>query len=89
MSKRTEAGWRIIALLWAWTLGGLLAGVVSFLGLILGVVDIILQLVLGTDAISRTGFTMTAISESLMWWADLNVFAFTGKGGGFEWLPSL
>jgi len=89
MSKRTEALWRAVALLWAWTIGGLIAGVVMFIGAILGIVDIILQLVLGSDAISRTGMSMTAVAESVMWWADVHVYAFTGKGDGFNWIPSL
>ena len=88
MSKRTEAGWRLVALIWTWTVGGFIATLIAFAGLILGLVDIILQLITGWDIISESGMTFNAIAGSLQWFVDIHIFAFTGQRG-FQWLPSL
>lgn len=87
MGKRADGGWRLIAFLYAWTIGGFIAGMVMLLGTILGLLDAILQLITGWEIISQSGMTFSAVSGTVQWWADLNTYAFTG-GGDMTWIPS-
>lgn len=88
MTKRTEALWRIIAFLWSWTGGTLIAFVVMTIGLIISAVDIVIQLILGSEGINRNGMMMGVVEDTTRWYADIHVFAFTGKGQ-FTWFPSI
>lgn len=88
MENRSNAVWRIIMLLWAWTIGGLIAGVIMVVGLIWGVVDILWQLILGTEGLMSDSRPAQFVSGSLHWFAEVHAYAFTGNGS-VNFLPSI
>lgn len=87
MSKRKDAIVRVWAFIWVNTFGWLLAMVVTTLGFIWGIVDVIWQLILGSDGLSASSTPAGWISDSLEWLVGQEIYAFTGANS-FQWIPS-
>lgn len=85
MSKRMEALWRIAAFLWS-LVAGFVAGIVLFVGMFVGAIDVAWQLLLGSDGLSESSWTMDFLRRVAMWPVNLTVFAITGSGE-MQWLP--
>jgi len=85
MSKRMDALWRVAAFLWSFV-AALVASVVVIVGMLWGAVDVLWQLVLGSDGLSSSSTPAMLVRGVIMWPARLQVYAFTGAGE-MLWLP--
>lgn len=85
MGKRVDALWRIVAFVWAWV-ASFIAGFVSIIGLIWGLIDVVWQLIIGTDGLSASSRPAMFVKRVLMWPVNLHIYAFTGSGS-FQLLP--
>lgn len=79
--NRRDALERVAALVWAWTVGGVIALLVLVFGLIIGTIDILWQLVTDGDGIAPDSSMSVIIAATLNWYTDLHIYAFTGQGG--------
>lgn len=86
-SKRVDALVRVWALLWAYVVGSIIAGVVFIVGLIWMLVDVVWQLIAGSDGLSATSMPAQWVQATFMWIAGQTNYALTGSGE-FMWLPS-
>lgn len=89
MGKRTEVLWRLFAVLWAWTVGALVMTIATPVGMVFGVLDLLWQLIAGSEGLSDSNIGFRIFVGSLMWIQGLMVFGFTGGGDGFQWVPSI
>lgn len=87
MAKRTDALWRIWAFIWAFP-ASFLASIVSVIGLLWGIVDVLWQLVSGRDGLSASSGPAGIVKATLLWPTELMIYAFTGDGG-MMWLPDI
>lgn len=85
MASARTIFWRIIALVWAWSIGALIGAVVMIVGTLYAILDIIL-LALGSSG-KRTPLS-GPVKRTLMWWFQLHKYAF-GFADGFELLPDV
>ena len=86
MAYRMKALWRILALIWAYTGGAIIASVAILLGLVLMVFDVLWQLILGREGLTADGMAFGFVKESLMWFWGQTLFFLIGDGS-FELLP--
>ncbi|MFW5938321.1 MAG: hypothetical protein ACOCSN_05185 [Halanaeroarchaeum sp.] len=87
MGKRVDALWWIWAFIWVNTFGYLLALVVVTVGFVWGLVDVLWQLIVGTDGLSASSTPAGWVQSSLTWLVEQEIYAFTGAND-FAWLPS-
>lgn len=87
MGMRMDALWRILAFLWAYTVGGIVATIAVIIGIVWGLVDVTWQLITGRDGLSSSSRPAEIVRESIWWPIRLTVYSLTGKGE-MEWLPS-
>ena len=87
MGMRVDALKRILSLLWVYTIGGLITTVVFAVGLLWMLVDIIWQLIVGSDGLSATSMPSQWVKGTFMWIAGQTNYALTGSGD-LELLPS-
>lgn len=80
MGMRVDALLRVVALLWVYTVGALISTVVFFVGLLWMVVDVIWQLIAGTDGLSSTSTPASWVKGTFMWIAGQTNYALTGSG---------
>jgi len=86
MSKRTEALWRIWAFVWQGTIGYLALIVMGTIAFVFGVIDVLWQLLAGSDGLSESGTVGSHIGEAFSWSVGQTVYALTGGGdGSFRW----
>ena len=83
---RKQALWRLLAAIWAYTVGAVIAFVVGFVGIIWGIIDVVLELFFNRDALSSSSTPATLLNGAIEWQMEMQMFIFTGKGE-FEWLP--
>lgn len=84
-SKRTEALWRIVAFLWSLVA----AFIVQFLGilaLLYGAIDVLWQLVTGSEGLPAGDGIGSFLSDLLYWPVDNLAYAAFGDGE-LNWLP--
>lgn len=81
-------GWRLFALIYAWTIGALIGLVIIIAATLYAVVDLANAL-LGNSTFWNEFTLFMAISESLSWQADLHRYAFLGDGPGFDPAPDV
>ena len=86
MGKRGDALWRIAALIDQAVLGYILAFIVGIVGLVWMVVDILWQLIAGSDGLSSSSTPAMWVDRFFSWSYEQTVFAITGKGS-FQLLP--
>lgn len=86
MAGRMEALERIWAFIWVNTAGYLIAIVASILGLVLGTLDVFLQLLTGWEVLSSRGLGLGFVGRAFSWVSELLVFSLTGQGS-FSWWP--
>lgn len=87
MSKRMDAIWRVIALLWVGLIGyigGTIFGIIAIIWMIL---DVLWQFIAGSDGLSSSGTVGSWLRGYIGWTADMSAYAITGAGS-FDWLPS-
>ena len=87
MGMRVDALKRVLALVWVYTIGGLIATVVFFIGLVWMLIDVIWQLIVGSDGLSQTSMPAQWVKGTFMWVAGQTNYALTGSGD-LELLPS-
>ena len=80
MGMRVDALLRVVALLWVYTVGALIASVVGFIGLLWMLVDVIWQLITGSDGLSSTSTPANWVKGTFMWIAGQTNYALTGSG---------
>lgn len=85
MGMRMDALWRIVAFVWAWV-ASFVAGFVSIIGLIWGLIDVVWQLIIGTDGLSSGSRPARFVIRVIRWPVNLHVYAYTGRGS-FQLLP--
>lgn len=88
MASRTNAVWRIVALIWAWTLGSVLFTVIVTVGFAVAALDLLWTLITGREGFSPSGSVLGYVGNTWEWYADLHVYGFTGKGS-MKWVPSM
>ncbi|RLM32617.1 hypothetical protein [Haloarcula sp. Atlit-120R] len=84
---RADALWRVWAFIWAIP-ASFVASIVSIVGLVWGIVDVLWQLIFGTDGLSSSSRPAGIVKGVLLWPVDLTIYAFTGDGG-MMWLPDV
>ncbi|UTF52752.1 hypothetical protein [Natronosalvus rutilus] len=82
MSMRKQAIVRLWALIWQFTVGYVLTIVVMIVGNIWMVIDLLWQLLLGSEGLSSGSSVGSYIESFWMWSAGQTVFAMTGGGDG-------
>ena len=88
MAQRSQALWRVLAFLYAITVAAFVSGVVTTIGIIWGVVDVLWQLITGRDDLKEDSTPARVVSGTLMWNVNMLIFATTGGGAGrLEWTP--
>lgn len=87
MSQRGESLVRIWAFLWSFTFAALISGLITIVGFIWAIFDILWQLISGRNDLSESSTPARVIRATLLWNVGLMVYAMTGSGE-FEWLPS-
>jgi len=80
MGMRVDALLRVVALLWVYTVGALIASVVGFIGLLWMLVDVVWQLITGSDGLSSTSTPANWVKGTFMWIAGQTNYALTGSG---------
>ena len=85
--QRGQALWRILAFFYGATITTLLTAVVTVVGLIWGIIDILWQLVTNRNDLGETSTPARVVEGVLMWNVRLLVYSLTGAGR-FEWLPT-
>lgn len=86
MGKRRDALLRVWTLLYQATVGYLAALVIGVIALVWMVVDVIWQLIFGSDGLSSSSMLAMQVSDSFEWAAGQTVYAVTGGGDGeFRW----
>lgn len=85
MSKRMDALWRVVAFVWSLVAAFIVQFILLF-AMLWGAIDVLWQLIVGSDGLSSTSTLGSFINDSLYWPVDNMVYAFTGSGG-LEWLP--
>jgi hypothetical protein len=85
---RKDALMRVFALLYAWFIAALIAGLVAIAGLIWMVIDVLWQFLVNSEGLSENGRAADIVASALEWNMELNVYALTGKKE-FMWLPDL
>lgn len=79
---------RLFAVLWAWTVGMLVLTVAMPIGMVFGVIDLLWQLLAGTEGISDGNIGFRVFTGSLKWVQELMMFGIAGSGE-FQLLPSI
>lgn len=87
MGMRVDALKRVFSLLWVYTVGGLITTVVFFIGLLWMIVDVVWQLIVGSDGLSATSMPAQWVKGTFMWIAGQTNYALTGSGS-LKLLPS-
>jgi len=87
MGQRKDALWRIVAFVWSYV-AALVASVVLLVGIVWGAIDVLWQLVFGSDGLSASSTPAMLVRSTLLWPVDLMIYAFTGAGE-MQWLPDL
>lgn len=82
MSQRMQALGRLWTALWQLTVGWLITVIVTSLGTIWAIVDIIWQLVSGRNDLSESSAPAMVVGDTLRWNATQMTYAFTGGGDG-------
>ncbi len=83
---RAQALWRIIALVWQATVGYIVVVLVSLLAVVWMLLDIVWQLVAGSEGLDENGRAGMLVSSAFKWAYGQTVFALTGGGDGwFRW----
>ncbi|WP_153952738.1 hypothetical protein [Halosegnis longus] len=80
---RAQALWRIIALVWQATVGYIVVVLVGLVALVWMLLDIIWQLLLGSEGLDEDGRAGMLVSSAFSWAIGQTIFALTG--GGDEW----
>ncbi len=86
MSKRIEALWRLWTLVWQATVGGVLNFVVGILALVWAIVDLLWQLIAGSDGLPADSTPGQWVSRTLSWTTQQTIYVITGAGDG-QWRP--
>lgn len=81
-------GWRLFAIVYAWTIGLLIGLAIIVAATIYAVVDIVNALA-GNGTFWQEFTLFLAISESLKWQYNLHQYAFLGAGPGFDPAPDV
>ena len=85
MAKRMDAVWRILAFLWAFV-AAFVVSLVAIVAIVWGAIDVLWQLVLGSDGLSSSSSPARLIRRTIMWPVNLQLYAFLGEGS-FQLLP--
>lgn len=88
MGRMDSLGWRIFAILYAWTIGLVIGLAIITAATLFAVVDIVNALAGNTTFYQELTLTI-ALSKSIKWWANLHRFAFLGTGPGFDPAPDV
>lgn len=88
--QRLQALWRIVALVWAATVGSVLFAIIVVAAVIWGVLDLFMQLVFNSNILSERSRPAFVIINTWKWWAGQWTYAFTGGGpdGRTKLLPN-
>lgn len=90
MGQRMDAGERVITLVYQWIIGLWVAGIVTIVGMIWMVIDVLWQAILGTEGLSSSSRPAQVVAGVLQWTGGQFLYALTGGGdGGFRLLPSV
>jgi len=87
MGMRVDALKRVFSLLWVYTVGGVITTVVFVIGLLWMLVDVVWQLIVGSDGLSATSTPAQWVKGTFMWVAGQTNYALTGSGN-LKLLPS-
>jgi len=86
MGKRTDALVRVWTLLYQSFIGYLLLSVVGIVALVWMIVDVIWQLIVGSDGLSAGSGLAMQVEMAFDWSVNQTVYALTGGGdGSFRW----
>lgn len=78
---------RIWALIWQATVGYVATIVIGLIAFVWAIVDLLWQLVLGSDGLDSSSTTATHIGDAFRWSVGQTLFTITGGGDGeFRWL---
>ena len=80
MAYRKKALWRLAAFIWMMTVGWLVLIVISTVALVWGLIDVVWQLVVGTNGLSASSRPAMIVKDTYQWQADQMSFATTGDG---------
>lgn len=84
MSKRMDALWRVAAFIWS-VPAGIVSSFAMIVGLLWGIVDVVWQLILGSDGLSASSMPAKWVKRLIMWPVNLTVYAITGSGDFQLW----
>ncbi len=84
MSMRMQALGRIWALLWQAVIGYVLAIVIGVVATVWMVIDVLWQLILGSDGLSKDATPAKWVKRTLEWSMGQTLYSITGGGDG-EW----
>lgn len=86
MSKRTDALWRVWALIWQTLMGYIVSIVIGIVAIVWMLIDIIWQLIAGSDGLDSNSTIATHVGDAVRWSAGQTIYAVTGGGDGeFRW----
>lgn len=85
---RMDALVRVWAFIWAWTVGSIVITVVTIIGLLWGIIDVLWQFIINSEGLSEGSRAAEIVTDTLQWGIDLVVYALTGKRE-FMWFPPL
>lgn len=90
MGQRSEAVWRVLAAIYAFTIASIISTIVLIVGIIWGIVDVLWQLISGRNDLSEDSTPAMVVGGTLRWNVEMLIFALTGGGPGrLEWLPDV
>ncbi|SDJ33060.1 hypothetical protein SAMN05216226_102160 [Halovenus aranensis] len=88
MAQRSQALWRILALLYGMTIAAFISGIVTLVGFIWMLVDIPWQLITGRNDLSEDSGPASLVSTTILWNTEMLIFSLTGGGPKrLVWLP--
>jgi|GEM_PF-967184 len=89
MSQRSQAVWRVLAFLYAITVGAFVTGIVTMVAMIWGLIDVVWQFLTNRNDLGEDSKPAAVVKGTLRWNIEMMVFAFTGGGPKrLEWTPS-